>query len=54
MYWGYLAELLRKIGSPFFEKARTMYQQLVTEYKAEQARLEGKKQQRAEIGGERR
>jgi chromosome partitioning protein len=53
-YWGYLAELLRKIGSPFFEKAFAMYQQLVTEYKAEQARLEEKKQQRTEIGGERR
>lgn len=54
MYWGYMAELLRKMSSPFFEKALTMYQQLVAEYKAEQARLEGKKQQRAEAGGERR
>src|SRR5260370_21104691 len=40
MYWGYLAELLRKMSSPFFEKALTMYQQLVTEYKAEQAMQE--------------
>jgi chromosome partitioning protein len=54
MYWGYLAELLRKMGSPFFEKALTMYQQLVTEYKAEQALQEKRKQQRAETGGEKR
>ena len=54
MYWGYLAELLRKMGSPFFEKAFTMYQQLVTEYKAEQALQEKRKQQRAETGGEKR
>lgn len=54
MYWGYLAELLRKMGNPFFEKALTMYQQLLTEYKAEQARLEERKLQRAETRGEKK
>lgn len=49
MYWAFLAELLRKMQSPYFDGAVKMYQQQYGLYKEEQTRLAGKKQKRAEV-----
>lgn len=55
MYWGFLAELLRKIQSPFFDAAVKMYQQQLALYRADLAKqIEKKLRKQPEAMEERR